>query len=76
MQRCHQCNLRYVRFGSSMVGLADLRRISERLLLAIGMATAAALVMAVILWFSHAPLNDTGRLAPDEQPVSVELYLG
>jgi hypothetical protein len=69
MRRCHQCNSRFVRVGGSMLRIADLRRASQRLALAIGMLIAAALIMVTILWFSRAQsssASDTERLQPNE----------
>jgi len=48
-----------------MVRLTDLRRISERFLLALTMAVAAALILVAIVWFNHSqatPAEETGRL--------------
>ena len=55
MHRCHHCNVRYIVVGGSLLGAAHLRRVSERLFLALIMITAAVAVAAAIFWFSHAP---------------------
>jgi hypothetical protein len=65
LRRCHDCNSRYVRFGGSLVRLTDLRRISERILLALTMAVAAALILVAIVWFNRSqatPADDTSRM--------------
>jgi len=65
MRRCHECNSRYAQFGASWLRMADLRRVSQKLLLIVAMAAAAALIMAATLWFSHAnstPSNDAARI--------------
>jgi hypothetical protein len=54
LRRCHNCNARFVRFGGSLLRIADLRRASHRLALAIAMVVAAAVIMVTILWFSRA----------------------
>jgi len=66
MCRCHNCNGRFARFGSSLVRMSDLRRLWRRGLLTLIMAAGAGLIMAAILWFGHSqstPSTDTGRLA-------------
>jgi predicted RNA-binding Zn-ribbon protein involved in translation (DUF1610 family) len=63
--RCHECNARFSRFGSSLLRTTDLRRVSGRFGLAIALITAATMIMVSILWFSRAqsnPSSDTGRL--------------
>jgi hypothetical protein len=65
MRRCRDCNSRYVRFGGSLIHMKDVERIYQRLLLTLGMAVAAVLVMLVIVWFSRSqstPSVDTGSL--------------
>jgi hypothetical protein len=74
LRRCHECNARYLMFGSSLIRIADLRRVRERCLLASAMAAAALLIMAAIIWFSHSQASstsETGRLVPASGPVSV-----
>jgi hypothetical protein len=65
MRRCHDCNSRYVKFGGSLIRMNDVESIYRRLLLSLGMAIAAVLVMVVIIWFSRSestPSGDTGCL--------------
>jgi hypothetical protein len=65
MRRCHDCNARYVKFGGSLIRMNDVESIYRRLLLTLGMAIAAVLVMVVIVWFSRSqstPSGDTGSL--------------
>ena len=69
MHRCHECNSRYARFGASWLRTSDLRKLSQKLLLIMAMAAAAALILAATLWFSHAnstPSNDAGRISLPE----------
>ena len=54
LRRCHNCNSRFIRLGGSLLRMTDLRRVSQRLALAIAMVLAAAVIMITILWFSRA----------------------
>jgi hypothetical protein len=58
MRRCHECNARYARFGSSWLRITDLNRISRKLFLIFAMIMAAALILAATLWFSHDSPSD------------------
>jgi len=67
MQRCHECNERYARFGNSMLEAASLSAVLKKLILALSMAAAVLVLMGAILWFSHAQAvqpHDAGRVEP------------
>ena len=69
LRRCHDCNSRFVRFGGSLLQIADLRKAFRRLALAVAMVVAAALIMVIILWFSRAqstPSSDAESLQAGE----------
>jgi hypothetical protein len=59
--RCHECNARFMRFGGSLLRIADVHRAVWRLLMALAMMTAAGAVLAGIVWLSH-----TAAFSPTE----------
>jgi len=59
-QRCHECDARFVRIGSSLIRARDFRRATEIAMFAVAMAAAAILVLTVVLWFSRAPSSPSG----------------
>jgi len=52
IRRCHACGLRFTRFGGSVIVISDLRRALLRIAQITLALVAAALVLAVVLWFS------------------------
>ncbi len=70
MQRCHECNRRYLSLGRIMVPTQKLERFARKTGLALAMAAAAVVLLAVVLWFSRtqsAPVSDTDNFAPSGQ---------
>ena len=51
--RCHQCNARFARRGDSLLRIGEVNRILQWLAIALMMVTAAAAILAGIVWFSH-----------------------
>jgi hypothetical protein len=58
--RCHACNARYARFGHVLVRIGAVRRAAGRMALAFMMMTAAAIVLAGIIWLSHTQASSGG----------------
>jgi hypothetical protein len=52
--RCHACNARFAQFGQALVRINAVRRAGRGLAFAFMMITAAAAVLAGIVWFSHS----------------------
>lgn len=48
--RCHDCNARYVRLGSSMIRLRDVRKLSRALYFSLAMAAAVLVIILAISW--------------------------
>jgi hypothetical protein len=53
VQRCHDCNARYARLGSSMIRLRDLRKLSSALCFSLAMAAAVMIIVLAISWVGH-----------------------
>ena len=51
--RCHGCNARFTRFGHTLVRIASVQRAAKGLAITFLMITAAAVVLAAIIWLSH-----------------------
>jgi hypothetical protein len=51
--RCHTCNARFAGFGRNLVRIASVHRAAKGLAMAFMMMTAAALVIAGIVWLNH-----------------------
>jgi hypothetical protein len=48
--RCHDCNARYARLGSSMIRLRDVRKLSRALYFSLAMAAAVLVIVLAISW--------------------------
>ena|SRR5581483_1449551 len=65
LRRCHECGLRYVRTGESLLRTGDLKSLSQKLYLSLTMGLALVVIMAAILWFARVQTAqgvDTGLL--------------
>src|SRR5215471_2573689 len=51
--RCHACNARYARFGQVLLPAGFVDRAVKAMVLTFMMMTAAAVVLAGIIWLSH-----------------------
>lgn len=60
IRRCHACNLRFTRFGGSVIVISDLRRILRRICQIALAVAGAALVLVAMLWLT------TRQAAPPE----------
>jgi hypothetical protein len=73
--RCHECNARLARFGGSVLRMADVHRAAWRLLIAFAMMTAAAAILAGIIWFSHKAVfspTESGSFRCSPKPSSAQ----
>ena len=65
IRRCHDCNARYLRVGSSMIRLGDNKRITRAMYLTLAMIVAFVAILFAIAWVARqeaAPALESGSV--------------